>query len=88
MLAVARGVSPAAVEDDMRGARGYGDLKVAVAEAVVGMLGPVRERYAEIRPDQDRLEDILATGAEKARAIASETLADVREVMGVGAPRR
>jgi len=55
---------------------------------VVGMLAPVRERYAEIRPDQDRLEDILATGAEKARAIASGTLADVREAMGVGAPRR
>src|ERR671920_595424 len=88
VLAVARGVSPAAVEDDMRSARGYGDLKVAVAEAVVGMLAPVRERYAEIRPDQDRLEDILATSAEKARAIASGTLADVREAMGVGAPRR
>jgi len=88
VLAVARGVSPAAVEDDMRSARGYGDLKAAVAEAVVGMLAPVRERYAEIRPDQDRLEDILATGAEKARAIASGTLADVREAMGVGAPRR
>jgi tryptophanyl-tRNA synthetase len=88
VLAVARGVSPAAVEEDMRSARGYGDLKVAVAEAVVDMLTPVRERYAEIRPDQDRLERILATGADKARAIASETLADVREVMGVGPPRR
>jgi tryptophanyl-tRNA synthetase len=88
VLAVARGVSPAAVEEDMRAARGYGDLKVAVAEAVVDMLAPVRERYAEIRPDQDRLEEVLATGAEKARAIASETLADVRQVMGVGAPRR
>jgi tryptophanyl-tRNA synthetase len=88
VLAVARGVSPAAVEDDMRSARGYGDLKVAVAEAVVDMLAPVRERYAEIRSDADRLEEILAGGAEKARAIASETLADVREVMGVGPPRR
>jgi tryptophanyl-tRNA synthetase len=88
VLAVARGTSPAAVEDDMRGASGYGDLKGAVAEAVVGMLAPVRERYAEIRPDQDRLEAILAQGAEKARAIASGTLADVREAMGVGAPRR
>jgi tryptophanyl-tRNA synthetase len=48
----------------------------------------VRERYGEIRPDQARLEEILAEGAEKARAIASATLADVREVMGVGAPRR
>jgi len=88
VLAVARGVTPAAVEDDMRGARGYGDLKVAVAEAVVDMLAPVRERYAEIRPDEDRLEEILAAGAEKARAIATGTLADVREAMGVGAPRR
>jgi tryptophanyl-tRNA synthetase len=88
VLAVARGVTPAAVEDDMRGARGYGDLKVAVAEAVVDMLAPVRERYAEIRPDEDRLEEILAGGADKARALASETLADVRQVMGIGPPRR
>ncbi len=57
-------------------------------EAVVEMLAPVRERYAEIRPDQDRLEAILAQGADKARAMAAETLADVREVMGFGASRR
>jgi tryptophanyl-tRNA synthetase len=88
VLAVARGVSPAAVEEDMRSARGYGDLKGAAAEAVVGMLAPVRERYAEIRPDQDRLEAILAQGADKARALASATLADVRDAMGVGAPPR
>ena len=71
----------------MRSARGYGDLKGAVAGAVVDMLAPVRERYDEIRPDPDRLEALLAQGAQKARAIASETLADVRAVMGVGAPR-
>jgi tryptophanyl-tRNA synthetase len=88
VLAAARGISPAAVEEEMRTARGYGDLKGAAAEAVVGMLAPVRERYAEIRPDQDRLEDILAAGADKARAIAAGTLADVREAMGVGPPRR
>jgi tryptophanyl-tRNA synthetase len=88
LLAVARGVRPADVEQDMQGVRGYGDLKVAVADAIVGMLAPVRERYAEIRPDQERLEAILAEGAEKARAMASPTLADVREAMGVGPPRR
>jgi tryptophanyl-tRNA synthetase len=88
VLAVARGVTPDAVEADMQSARGYGDLKGAVAEAVVGMLAPVRERYGDIRPDQDRLEAILAQGAEKAREMASETLADVRDVMGVGPPRR
>ena len=88
LLAVARGVTPADVEQDMQGVRGYGDLKVAVADAIVGMLAPVRERYAEIRPDQERLEAVLAEGAEKARAMASPTLADVREAMGVGPPRR
>ncbi len=88
VLAAARGVSPAAVEEDMRDARGYGDLKAAVAEAVIGLLAPVREAYDEIRADEDRLEDVLATGADKARAMASETLADVREAMGVGPRRR
>jgi tryptophanyl-tRNA synthetase len=88
LLAVARGVRPADVEQDMQGVRGYGDLKVAVADAIVGMLAPVRERYAEIRPDQERLEAVMAEGAEKARAMASPTLADVREAMGVGPPRR
>ena len=51
-----------------------------------GGLAPVRERYAEIRADERRLEETLAAGAEKARAIASETLRDVRERMGVGPP--
>ena len=48
----------------------------------------MRERYAELRGDEDALEDVLEAGAEKARAIASGTLADVREAMGVGPARR
>jgi len=82
ILAVARGVAPQAVEREMRSARGYGDLKSATAEAVVEMLAPVRERYDELRDDEDLLEAILAEGAEKARAMATETLADVRRAMG------
>ena len=87
ILAVARGQSPGEVVASLAGARGYGDLKVAVAEAVADWLAPVRERYAEIRPDVDALETTLEAGAEKARAIASETLRDVRRVMGVGPAR-
>jgi tryptophanyl-tRNA synthetase len=87
IIAASRGVAPATVEEEMRSARGYGDLKAAAAEAVVAMLAPVRERYAELRGDEAALEAMLAAGAEKARAIASETLADVRDAMGVGAPR-
>jgi tryptophanyl-tRNA synthetase len=86
ILAVARGVGPAEVERAFEGGR-YGDFKVAVGEEVAEWLRPVRERYAELRPDEAALEDMLAAGAEKARAMAAETLADVREVMGVAAPR-
>jgi tryptophanyl-tRNA synthetase len=86
ILAVARGTSPAAVEEQMRAARGYGDLKAATAQAVVEMLAPVRERYAELRGDEQRLEAILAEGAQKARAMASVTLADVRAAMGFAPP--
>jgi len=86
VLAVARGISTAEVESEFAGA-GYGDFKHAVAEAVVDLLAPVRERYAELRPDEAALEATLAAGAEKARAIASGTIAEVRARMGIG-PRR
>jgi tryptophanyl-tRNA synthetase len=86
VYAVARGIEPAAVEREFEGA-GYGDFKKAVAEAVVELLAPVRERYAELRPDEAALEAALAAGAEKARAIASTTLAEVRDRMGIGPPR-
>jgi tryptophanyl-tRNA synthetase len=86
ILAAARAASPAQMEAELAGARGYGDLKAATAEAVVEMLAPVRERYDEIRPDEDRLEAILAAGAEKARTIAAGTLHGVRRAMGVGPP--
>ncbi|HWF32274.1 MAG TPA: hypothetical protein VG188_06935, partial [Solirubrobacteraceae bacterium] len=66
----------------------YGELKAAVAAGVVEYLAPVRERYAEMRHDESALEQILADGAARASAIAAETLADVRERMGVAAPRR
>jgi tryptophanyl-tRNA synthetase len=87
IIAVARGMTPDAVVEEMRSARGYGDLKAAAAEAVVEMLRPVQERYESLRGDEAALEEILAAGAEKARVIAADTLADVRDVMGVGASR-
>jgi tryptophanyl-tRNA synthetase len=83
VLAVTRGVDPAEIEREFEGA-GYGDFKAAVAEGVVEMLAPVHERYAELRSDQAALEAALAAGAEKARAIAAPTLAEVRERMGFG----
>ncbi len=87
ILAVARETTPEQVEADMQEARGYGDLKIAVAEAVTEMLAPVRSRYVELRADEQALESVLARGAAGAHAIAADTLVDVRECMGVGPPR-
>jgi tryptophanyl-tRNA synthetase len=86
ILSVIRDVEPHEIEGEFEGS-GYGDFKGAVAEAVVSYLSPVRERYSQLRPDEVAIEAALDTGAEKARAIASGTLAEVREAMGVGPPR-
>ncbi len=48
----------------------------------------MRERYAELRADEPALERALAEGAGKAQAIASRTLEDVRQAMGLGPVRR
>ena len=81
--AAARGIDQAAVEAEFAGA-GYGDFKKATAAAVVELLAPVRERYAELRPDEAALEAILAQGAEKARSLAAPVVADARAAMGFG----
>lgn len=83
ILAVARGTGRAEIEREFDGA-GYGDFKKAVADGVVALLGPVRERYEELRPDEATLEATLAAGAEKARELAAVTVADVRARMGFG----
>ncbi|MBV9839736.1 MAG: tryptophan--tRNA ligase [Solirubrobacterales bacterium] len=87
ILAAVREATPEQVEREFDGS-GYGALKQAVAEAVIARLTPVRERYQQLRGDEALLERILADGAEKARAIAAGTLAEVREAMGVGPVRR
>jgi len=87
ILAAASDRTPDEVEESLVGARGYGDLKAATADAVVTLLAPVQERYVALREDEAAIEAALAIGAEKARAIARPVLADVREAMGVG-PRR
>jgi tryptophanyl-tRNA synthetase len=86
ILAVVRDAPPEDVEREFDG-QGYGAFKSAVADAVVSYLEPVRDRYHALRPEEDRLEGILAEGAEKARQIAVPVLAEAREAMGVGPPR-
>jgi tryptophanyl-tRNA synthetase len=86
ILAAVRETSPDAVEKEFAGASGYAEFKQAVGEAVVAYLAPVRERYQAIRLGEAGLEATLALGAEKARAIAADTVALARERMGLGPP--
>jgi tryptophanyl-tRNA synthetase len=86
ILAVVRGTSPETIEKEYARAGGYAGFKQDVGQGVADYLSPVRARYEEIRPDTAALEETLARGAEKARAIASDTVALARERMGVGPP--
>src|SRR5438874_910356 len=87
ILAAVKGVEPGAIEAGF-GSSGYGDFKAAVAGAVVDYLAPVRERYLQLRADESALEAMLEDGARRAHEIAQATMLDVRERMGLGAPRR
>jgi tryptophanyl-tRNA synthetase len=81
IFSVACGTDQKEVEKEFDGS-GYGDFKKAVGEVVVDYLEPVRERYAQLRPDEAELDRILGLGAEKARAICAPVLAEVRDRMG------
>lgn len=61
----------------------YGTFKVAVAEAVVEMLRPIRERYQALTADPATVDDALALGAAKAEAIAAATMQRVRAAVGL-----
>jgi tryptophanyl-tRNA synthetase len=81
LLSIASGRSEDAIEAAYEG-KGYGDFKADVADAVVEMLRPVRERYLELRADEAALRSILDAGADRARSVSSETLAEMRKRMG------
>jgi tryptophanyl-tRNA synthetase len=66
--------------------QGYGPFKEEVAEAVVALLGPIQQRYQELRADEGELQALLAHGAEKARAASAPTLEQMYESMGFVRP--
>jgi tryptophanyl-tRNA synthetase len=59
------------------------DCKKVLHESMEKELGPIRQRAAEFRAEPDRATDALATGAERARSIAQETMKEVKEKMGL-----
>jgi tryptophanyl-tRNA synthetase len=84
ILAVARGTTPEAAEKEYADAGGYAGFKGDVGDSVAQFLSPVRERYAELRPDEAELERVLRMGADKARAIAADVVALARDRVGLG----
>ncbi len=61
----------------------YGDLKKQLAEDILKVTTPIRERYLDIRNDDAFIGRVVRQGAERARERAVKTLAEVREVMGI-----
>ncbi|MGW2897779.1 tryptophan--tRNA ligase [Streptomyces sp. NPDC001212] len=62
--------------------KGYGALKTDLAEVMVEFVTPFRERTQQYLDDPETLDSILAKGAEKARAVAAETLSQAYERVG------
>lgn len=81
IYAAVTGRDYAGIEADFAG-KGYGELKAALAEAVVEFLRPIQERYAVFAADRDQLSRILAAGASRARARADTKLAQAHRAVG------
>ncbi|MET9734756.1 tryptophan--tRNA ligase [Streptomyces sp. NPDC006458] len=75
------GAGIAELEEKYAG-KGYGALKTDLAEVVVEFVTPFRERTQQYLDDSETLDSILAKGAEKARAVAAETLAQAYDRVG------
>ncbi len=76
------GLTVDAAQNDFDG-KGYGDFKSAVAEVVVDFLTPIRSKAQELLQDPAHLTAILQEGAAKANAVASVTLAETYEALGL-----
>ena len=60
----------------------YGDMKKQLAEDMILFTAPIRERIKELQADESYLKKVMQMGGEKARISASQTLKDVREIIG------
>lgn len=70
------------IETEYEG-RGYGDFKAGVAEVVIEVLKPIRQRALELLDDEAYLLKILSDGASKARSVAEETIKSTYKNLGL-----
>ncbi len=83
---VITGKSEQEVEHDFESARGYGDLKKAVAEVVIEELAPIRKEYEHLMSDVAELDRLLAIGADHAASISIPKVMEMKEKMGLIVP--
>jgi tryptophanyl-tRNA synthetase len=83
LFQVLSGRNKAQIEAEFDG-KGYGYLKKTVAEQVIASVEPIQRRFGELMDDQATLEKMLDDGADRARAIAADTLDRVKVLTGLG----
>ena len=90
LLAIQSALTGTGIDDLVAGyeGQGYGALKTDTADALEAFTTPLKARYDELMDDRAQLENILATGAERAAEIAEPVLQDVYEKVGFLLPRR
>ena len=66
-----------------KGGMGYGEAKKRLAELIVEFFSPYRQKRAELESNQDYVKQMLAKGAQRARAVAAKTLAEARKAVGL-----
>lgn len=62
--------------------KGYGDFKLAVGEAVVSVLKPLQERFADLSKNKDYIDGVIKCNAEKAQYFSNKTLRKVQKKVG------
>jgi tryptophanyl-tRNA synthetase len=65
---------------------GWGQFKPLLMETIISSLKPIQEKYQAITEDKSYLESVLREGGEKARAIANQTLSQVKSALGYSLP--
>ena len=81
IYSVCTGKTPEEVVKEFDG-KGYGEFKPAVGEAVVSVLKPLQERYAQLAKDKSYIDGIIKANAEKAGYVAAKTLRKVQRKVG------
>jgi len=83
LLAAAKGGDP---KELAAGFSSYSELKRELAETLVELLRPIRERQSELAEDRGHVESVLADGAAKAHTVAGATLDRAMRAIGLLAP--